>query len=303
MSVNAETAQPRGDVSEPTQPLAASWREWWDFELRRPTGGGPIARLSQLSQRGEILVELVRRGLKASYGGSFLGYAWTLLNPLLMIGIYALIFGTVTRLNIHNYALFIAAGQMPWGFFNGVVNSSLGALRSNSGVIRTINMPREIFPLAIVGEQLIEFLLSLPLVFLLGAAYGVFPSHYVLYLPVAVLIETVLVVGLALLVSSLSTVVRDTQRVIRPLLRMLFFLSPVIFPLSRAHGGLLLILYKVNPLVGILELTRLTWYPHYLVTPSAVFQHAMISACVALGVLALGWWTFIRLEPAALKEL
>ncbi len=290
-------------MSESTQSLATSWRAWWDFELSRASGGGPVARLNQLSQRGEVLVELVIRGLKAAYGGSFLGYAWTFLNPMLMIGIYALIFGSVTRLNIHNYALFIAAGQMPWGFFNGVVNSSLGALRSNSGVIRTINMPREIFPLAVVGEELIEYLLSLPLVFLLGFAFGIFPSHYVVFLPLSVLIETVLVIGLALLVSALATVVRDTQRVIRPLLRMLFFLSPIIFPLSRAHGGILALLYKINPLVGILELMRLTWYPNYLVAPPQVFQHAIVSACVAVAFVIVGWWTFIRLEPAALKEL
>jgi ABC-2 type transport system permease protein len=290
-------------VTQQAQPLADSWRAWWDYELRRPSGGGPIARLNQLSQRWEVLVELVVRGLKASYGGSFLGYAWTLLNPLLMIGIYALIFGTVTKLNITNYALFIAAGQMPWQFFNGCINSSMGSLRSNSGVIRTINMPREIFPLAVVGEELIELMLSLPLVFLLGAAFGVLPSHYVLLLPVAVLIETVLVIGLALLLASLATVVRDTQRVVRPILRMLFFLSPVIFPLSRAKGGLLLLLYHVNPLVGILELTRLTWYPNYLVSPSAVFLHAAISAAVAVAMLIIGWATFIRLEPAVLKEL
>jgi ABC-2 type transport system permease protein len=291
---NATTTEPRS--------LAATWRAWWDFERERTSGGGPVARIGQLVRHGDVLRELIIRELKSSYGGSVLGYAWTLFSPLSMIAVYWLVFGRVAKFNLHHYPLFIAAGMMPWMYFNGLVNSSMRALRSNGGIIRTINMPREIFPLTTVGESCVEYLLSLPVVFLLGLVYGVLPDRYLPMLLVSVVIETMLLIGLALLLSSIATLVQDTQRVIRPLLRVMFYLSPIIYPVSRVHGTLLT-LYKLNPLVGIVELNRLVWYPHYLVTPPAIFQHAAISAGVSVVVFILGWSTFMRLEPAALKEL
>lgn len=284
-------------------PLTASWRAWWKGERRRNSGGGPIARLGQLWRRWEVLVELVTRGLKANYGGSVLGYAWTMFQPASLIAVYWLVFGHVANLRLQHYPLFIAAGMMPWIYFNSTLNASMQALRVNAGIIRTINMPREIFPLSVVGEAGVEYLLSLPLVFLLGLAYGVRPSRYVVLLPVSLLIETMLLVGLAFLLSSLNTMIRDTQRVMRPILRVLFYLSPIVYPVSKVHGGALLTLYKMNPLVGIVELNRLVWYPHYLVPTPTIFGHAAIAAGVSFGFLVIGWLTFMRLESAVLKEL
>ena len=283
-------------------PLRASWRAWWNFERQRNSGGGPVARIGQLVRRSDVLRELVVRQLKASYGGSFLGYAWTLFTPLSLIAVYWLVFGRVARFNLQHYPLFIAAGMMPWVFFNSVINSSMGALRSNSGIVRTINMPREIFPLSVVGEAGVEYVLSLPIVFLFGLAYGVLPDHYLPVLLLSIVLETILLVGLSLLLSSISTLVQDTSRIVRPILRVLFYLSPILYPVSKVHGTLLM-LYKMNPLVGIVELNRLVWYPHYLVSASAIFQHAAISGGVSILLLVVGWAAFMRLEPAALKEL
>lgn len=290
-------------VTTQSAPLRASWRAWWDFERSRNTGGGPVARVGQLARRWDVLRSLVVRQLKASYGGSFLGYAWTLFTPLSLIAVYALVFGRIARFNLQHYPLFIAAGMMPWVFFNSVINSGLNALRANNGIIRTINMPREIFPLSMVGEAAVEYVLSLPVVFVLGLIYGVLPDRYLPVLLLSLLIELVLLVGLSLLLSSLATLVQDTARVVRPILRVLFYLSPIIYPVSKVHGTLLLF-YKLNPLVGIVELNRMVWYPHYLgLAPATVFQHAAISAGVSVLLFIIGWATFMRLEPAALKEL
>jgi ABC-2 type transport system permease protein len=220
-----------------------------------------------------------------------------------MVLIYWIVFGHVVRLNIAHYPLFVAAGVMPWMYFNTVVNDSMRALRNNSGIIRTINVPREIFPLAITGQALIEYLLSLPIVFLMGFGYGVWPSRFIVLLPVAAAIETILVVGIGLLLAAINTLVRDTTKVIRPIIRILFYLSPIVYPASRVHAGLALTLYKLNPIVGITELNRLTWYPHYLIAPSTIFQHALISLIGALLFFGVGWAVFVRVEPLALKEL
>jgi ABC-2 type transport system permease protein len=298
-------AQPARDGrrGQPEPSLIEAWRRWIRAERRRDTGGGPVARIGQIYRRREVLVELIIGGLKSSYGNTFAGLGSVLIQPGSLIFIYFIVFGHVAKLGITHYPLFIAAGMLPWYFFNNAVGNSLNALRGNSGIIRTINMPREIFPLARVGQGLVEFFISLPLVIGLALLFGVPPSRYLFVFPIAVAIELVLCTGLALMLSALSTIVRDVSRLWRPSHRVWFYLSPVVYPLSRVHGGALLFLYKLNPLVGIIELNRLIWYPHYLITPTAVFHHAMMSAVSSTLILIAGWWTFMRIEPLALKEL
>ena len=307
MTGAVEAAAERGRPLIPTEPsLGREWRRRRrprEVVRRRDTGGGPVARAGQLYRRREVFVELVNGGLKASYGNSFAGLGSILFQPGALIFVYFVVFGRVAKLGLEHYPLFIAAGMLPWFLFNNGVGNSLNSLRGNSGIIRTINMPREIFPLARVGQALVEFVISMPLVIALALWYGVPPSKYLVFLPVAVAIELVLVTGLAFMLSALTTIVRDVQRIWRPSHRVWFYLSPVVYPISRVHGGWLLTLYKLNPLLGIIELNRLVWYPNYLVAPSAVFHHAEISAVVSVVVFLLGWWMFIRIEPVALKEL
>ena len=286
----------------PQLSIGQSWRAWWDYERQRPIGGSPVARISQISRRWEVLRELVVRGLKARYSGSFLGYAWSIVQPLLLIGIYWLIFGQVARLNIQHYPLFIAAGMMPWLYFNKTLTQSMSSLTSNSGIIRTINLPREIFPLSDIGIQAIEYLLSLPVVFVFGFAFGVLPSRYLVLLPLSVLLETMLVTGAALFLAVTNTLFRDVQQLMRVVLRVWFYLSPIVYPANKFHG-LASTIYTLNPLVGIVELNRLVWYPSYLTTNSTVLQHVIFSAVGAVVFLVGGWWTFISLERTALKEL
>lgn len=288
------------DASQPAG-LATSWRLWWQFELQRTTGGGPVARLSQIVRRRAVLGELILRGLKVKYSESVLGYAWSFVEPLLLVAVYWVVFGRVARLNLPHYPLFIAAALMPWFFFNGGLSQSTGSITNNKGIIRTINLPREIYPIAAVGEQLIEYLLSLPVVFLVGFLYGVVPSAWVAWLPVAAAVQTVLVAGCALLLSGLNAIFRDVSRILRVVLRVMFYLSPVVYPSGRIHG-VGATLYKLNPMVGILELNRAVWYPGQVPT-GTLYQHLIYSTVGAVLLLVIGWWVFISLERPMLKEL
>jgi ABC-2 type transport system permease protein len=282
--------------------LATEWRLWWDYERGRLIGGGPIARINQIRRRSNVLYELVARGLKVQYRESFLGYAWSLLEPLLMILVYWIVWGRVARLGIHQYPLFIASAIMAWMFFNGALTASAGSLKTNAGLIRTVTLPREIYPLSSVGEQAVEYILSLPVVFAVGALYGVWPSRDIVLLPVAFLVEIVLVTGLAFMLSALNALLRDVWKLIRVGLRMLFYLSPILYPSSRFKGGVGAVLYQLNPLVGILQLNRAVWFPN-LIPASTLFFQLLISIAWAVFFIIVGWWTFISLERHVLKEL
>jgi ABC-2 type transport system permease protein len=282
-----------GDAS-----LSEHWRLWWEQERRRPTGGSPAARIAQISRRRDVLRMLVGRDLKRKYATSYLGYAWTLLEPTLLIGIYWLVWGHVARLNIQHYVVFIAVALIPFQWFRQSVNGATGVLTGNARLVSSISLPREMYPLAFVLMKTIEFLLTMPIVVALALAYGLLPNHNAIYLPLAFIVELVMITGLALLLSSLNTLFKDIDRALSVVMRLLFYLTPVLYPTSRLHGKVRAI-YNLNPLVGIIDIHRAVWFPG---TPISwnVFLISVVGAIVAF---VAGWATFIKVEPSVLKEL
>ena len=274
-------------------------RRWWEQESRRPTGGSPAARIAQLARRHNVLWMLVVRDLKKKYENSYLGYAWALLEPASLIGVYWLVWGHVSRLHINNYILFIATAMMPWLWFRNSVMGSSGSIAGNARLVSSINLPREIYPVALAITEGIEYLGTLPIVWILAAIYGVPPSpRFFLILPLAIALEFVLVVGAALLMSALTTLFRDVERVLGSFMRVLFYLTPVIYPSGRLHGALHTI-FVVDPLVGIFNLNRAVFFPHTQIT----FQMIAISVVGSVLMFVIGWAVFIRLEHSMLKEL
>jgi ABC-2 type transport system permease protein len=283
-------------------PMPGRMRQWWERETRLPSGGSPIARIAQMWRRRDVFVLLVTRELKLKYEESILGYAWSLVEPLLLIGVYWLVFAHVARLHIPHYPLFVAAGMMPWLMFNGSLSSAVSSLKGNAGIIRTVNLPREIYGLAEIAAETIEYLLSLPVVFVVAAAYRVSPNlRFLALLPAAIVLEIFLVVGIGFLLSALNTLLRDVQRILRVVLRVLFYLSPVVYPTNRLHGAGAEI-YTWNPLVGIIELNRAVFYPHQVrwSTLMTHLEHSVIGCAV---LFVVGWALFMRLERPVLKEL
>jgi ABC-2 type transport system permease protein len=260
--------------------------------------GQPISqRLLDIWDRRDVLRMLTERGLRHKYGSSVLGYAWSLLEPALLIVTYFLLLKIFHR-SYPMYPLFIASAILPWQWFAHIVNSSTSTLRQNSKLITSINLPREIYPLADVCMKSIEFFASLPLVLAVAWAYGVKPSSYVFAWPMAVVLELMIVTGMALLVSSLNTVLRDIERGIGMVIRMLFYLSPALYPLAKLNPSAR-ILESYNPMVGILELNRVIWFPQYWTGWRPVY----FSVIGAVVILILGFTVFARVERAVLKEL
>lgn len=279
-------------------PLSAI-RAWWDQETRRPTGGSPAARLAQINRRRNVLQMLIIRDLKKKYESSYLGYAWTILEPAMLIGIYWIVFQNVVRIGVHNYILFIATALMPWLWFRNVVTGSSNVIIQNSRLVSSMNLPREIYPVALTLTEGVEYLLTLPLVWIIAAVYGAAPTHYLIYLPFAMLIELVLCLGVALLMSALTTLFSDIERVISSFMRILFYLTPVIYPSGRIHNSLAHQFFVLDPLVGIFELNRKVFFPKTQITAGMLTT----SVVGALVFFVVGWAVFIKLERPMLKEL
>lgn len=240
---------------------------------------------------------LTERGLRHKYGSSVLGYAWSLLEPAMYIMTYFLLLKIFHR-SYPMYPLFIGSAILPWQWFAHTMTSSTSTLRQNSRLITSIALPREIYPLADVAMKTVEFFASLPVILLVAWIYGARPSAYLIAWPMAVVLELMIVTGMALLVSSLNTVLRDIEQGISIVIRMLFYLVPALYPLSRLTPTMRR-WDSYNPMVGILELNRAVWFPAYWTGWRPVY----FSAIGAVVILIAGFSVFARVERAVLKEL
>jgi ABC-2 type transport system permease protein len=264
----------------------------------RSAAGIPLEeRLLDIWERRDVLRMLTERGLRQKYAGSVLGYAWSLIEPALFITTYFLLLKIFNR-SYPMYPLFVGSTILPWQWFSQTVNSSTSSLRSNSRLITSIALPREIYPLADVAEKTIEFILSLPVLLVVAWAYGARPSSYLIAWPLVLVLELMICTGMALLVSSLNTVLRDIQRGIGIFIRMLFYLVPALYPLSRLTPRFRFY-DSYNPLVGILEVNRAVWFPGYWTGWRPVY----FSVIGAFVILIVGFSVFVRVERSVLKEL
>jgi ABC-2 type transport system permease protein len=273
-----------------------------------------ITRIGAVLKHRALLVLLVRRDLKTRYADSYLGYAWTILDPLLMALVYFFIFSLLGRgrLGASPYIVFLLTGLLPWNWFTGVVSGSTRAITGESKLVRSTQLPREIWSLRLVASRFVSMTFSLPVLLVFAVGLMVAPSWYFLTLPLAVVIQALLLIGLSLMVSSITVLVNDLDKLIRILLRVAFYLTPIIYTtdnvLNHCQGvsagcrdfpEWVKALYTLNPMVGITSLYQSVLFPETFVGWWVV----LIAFIGSFVVFAAGWATFARLESAVLKEL
>jgi ABC-2 type transport system permease protein len=239
------------------------------------------------------------RDLRVRYATSALGYLWSVLDPLVMSAIYWFIFTQVFDRTVGQepYIVFLISALLPWVWFNSAVSDFTKAFSKDARLVRSTAIPRSIWVNRIVLSKGIEFLFSLPVLALFAIATGAQVGWGILWLPVAVLLQTILLIGLGLLVAPLCVLYTDLERTTRLILRVLFYASPVIYGVSDLPG-VFRDLAAFNPLSGIFTLYRAGFFPETWDT----FVVA-VGAVMSFGFLALGVWVFGRLERPVLKEL
>ncbi|MBA2769514.1 MAG: ABC transporter permease [Sporichthyaceae bacterium] len=264
----------------------------------------PASRLATLWRQRRVLQLLVSRDLKVKYADSALGYLWSIVEPLLMAGIYWFVFTKLMTRSLGEdpYIVFLLCAMLPWQWANGVVRASMRALNKDSKLVRSTNLPREIWVLRAVLSRFADFALALPVLALFAALNGATPSWHVVFFPVAVLIQGVLLTGLGLILAPLAVLYGDVERLMRLLMRLLFFLSPVVYGVHDVQDRLgdgLSGLYVINPFAGLLDLYRTAFFAEEW----AGWAPLGVSVGSAVVLLALGLVVFRRLEGPALKEI
>jgi len=245
---------------------------------------------------------LSARDLKVRYATSWLGYLWSVLDPLVMSAIYWFVFTQVFKrgsIGEEPYIVFLILALLPWVWFNTSVSDFTRAFRKDARLVRSTSIPRSIWVNRIVLSKGMEFLFAIPVLalFVIANADKVTIGWSLLWFPVAVLLQTLLLVGLGLLVAPLCVLYADLERTTALILRALFYASPVIYSVNNLPAPFDVI-GAFNPLAGIFTLYRVGFFPDQWHTTTI-----LISVVMTIGIFALGLWVFRSLERSVLKEL
>jgi len=238
-----------------------------------------------------FLQQSVARDLKRRYKRSVLGYCWSMLHPLLMMCILALVFSYLLQAQAQDYAVFLFIGMLPWQVFQGTVLGCMGIISNSLKLMEQVPVPKFVFPVSIGVSNMVNMLLSVvPLLLLmLLLRHGV--PWTVVGLPLVLVPLFMATMGVALLVATANVFFDDTHHLTQILLQALYFLSPILYGPEHLPPWLVRYL-KINPMFGIIESLRDMFYEGRF--PDAAEYGLNFLICTLC--LMLGLWAFHKAE-------
>lgn len=237
----------------------------------------------------EMIFSLVRRDLKGRYKGSILGFLWTFLNPLLQLLVYTFVFSIVMRNGIEDYYLFLFVALVPWIVFSTSVAGGSSCIWAQQDMVKKIYFPREVLPIAYVTSQFVNMLLSFLVIFavLIFSGKGLNLTALIC-LPVIMLVEYLLALGMAMLSSAITVYIRDLEYILGIITMAWQFLSPVMYSLEQVPEDSRAIFYA-NPMTPVIVAYRDILY--YGKAPDlTTLVHATIFGVilVVIGIIVFG---------------
>jgi len=274
--------------------------------------------LARLARYRGLIQSLVARELKARYRGSFLGFFWSFVNPLLLLIIYSVVFSVFLPNRVEGvqpYGVFLFCGLLPWTWFSTALNEASGVLISGGNLIKKVLFPAEVLPIVTVLANMVHFFFGLPILALFLVWFTVFPATSVdpdtgrvvqhaialhwqelVWLPLVIATQLVLTTGLALFLSALTVHFRDIRDIVSNLLTFWFFATPIIYPWFMENLDGYRWFFNLNPFTHLA-----VSYQEILFFPENEFGHwrwllALVFASV--GVFIAGYWVFDRLRDS-----
>lgn len=277
-------------------------------------------RLRRLWAYRELLVGMTRKELKVKYKNSVLGFVWSMLNPALYLVVYYVVFQLILKNGLPYFTIYLLSGLLVWNLFSAALAGATGSVVGNSGLIKKVDFPREVLPLAAIGAALVHFFLQT--IVLVGALaafrFGVNWSYVPLLVP-ALVVLLLLAAGLGVLLSAINVYMRDMQHMLELLLLAWFWGTPIVwyFGLVDKVGQSRAAILLLNPvtavtltfqraLYGRLDFTDATGVRHKIMPDYTILQHLEllgVVAAIALAILFLAFVVFGRLEGNFAEEL
>lgn len=220
----------------------------------KPASGWQIFDWKELYQYKDLFVSMVWRSIKVLYAQTILGFSWAILQPLVQILIFNIVFGKVAKIYSEGfpYIVFSTVAIIPWTYMSQALTQSSESLVSGQAMLGKIYFPRLIFPLTPIFSRLVDFFVSLVLLFAVALYYRIIPTWQFLLLPVFVLMMMVIPAGAGMWLAAMAIRFRDVKFAMTFLIRMLIYTAPILYSASEIPEKYRL-LYSLNPIVGVIE--------------------------------------------------
>jgi lipopolysaccharide transport system permease protein len=238
----------------------------------------------------DLIIVLTQKELKVRYKNNVLGYLWSVANPLAFAFVFYIAFKTIMKIQMENFALFLIAGLFPWQWFANSISSTPTIFLSNASIIKKVNFPKNIIPLTIVLQDMIHFILSIPVIMLfMGIYHKPIGLIWFIGIPILLIIQFMITYGIALAVSSINLFFRDLERLITILVTLILYFTPIFYPETMLPAKFAPYL-KLNPLAPLI----VSWRNLFLKNELDV-TYLMISFGYGLLFLTLGYLIYRKL--------
>lgn len=257
-----------------------------------------MGRILGLYRHRTLIWSFVKRDLLARYRGSTVGLFWSVIHPLIMLGLYTFVFSTILKVRVgasegtDQFALYLFCGLLPWNAFAEGLNRSTGVILENTNLIKRAVFPSEILPVypVITGivAELIGFVILVAALLLTGRPIG----PVMLLLPVILLLQAVLTIGLAWIIAGITVFIRDLGQMLGMMLTLWVFLTPIFYPPSVIPETLRVFL-AVNPMYALVEAYRSV----ILRGEFPALGGVVLTALIGIVIFLVGYRVFTKMQP------
>lgn len=254
-----------------------------------------VARAQELFTYRSLVRNLVLKDLKVRYKHSILGFLWSLLNPFLMMIVYTIVFTKLLQQPIENFAVFVFVALLPWNWCARSLAGCATSLIDNATIINKVYFPRVLLPISVVASEAINFVLALPVLFLLMAWFRVPITPWIAYIPVLFVMQAMLLLGLGMLVAGLNVIFRDTGVILDVVILAWFFLTPIFYDiryLVELNPERAAWMRRLNPMASIIEEYRTILYSQ--AQPDLLFGLRTGATCFAIFVIGFVFFSSIN---------
>ncbi len=258
-----------------------------------------IEQLKRVWQRRELLWYIVKLQMKAEKKNKILGFAWSFLDPLLLLIVYVVLIGYIFGRGGPQFPVLLFIALLSWRWFTTSLTRSVTSVTSKLGLVQSVRFPLAILPLSgiIVGffDWLFGFVILVPMLFIFEASFTV----NILWLPVLLLIQFIGTVGACLIFAVVGTYLSDLGNIIQFLIRLGFYLSPILYSIEGTIPERLMTLYMLgNPFAGLMES-----YKNIVIRGVPPNEYAWWGTAVACVIFVIGLWYFSRDEYKLVKSI
>lgn len=258
----------------------------------RPKSGWQLLDFQELLEYRDLFFFLVWREIKIIYAQTILGFTWAILQPLIQIILFAVVFGKVAKIDTDGipYVLFSTAAIIPWTYMSQAMSQSSQSLVSGQNMLAKIYFPRLLYPITPVLAKLVDFIISLLILVVVMVYYKVYPTLNLLYLPLFLILMISIPLGAGLWLSALAVRFRDVKHAMPFAVRMLMYTAPIVYSASTIPEKYKII-YSLNPIVGVIEGIRAC-----LLGSPIPWSIVGIGICTSTAILVSGALYFKKME-------